>query len=174
MKYNPRLVILSFISLPLTLFTFLGLETELLTDYYLIPGAEWSLLKKGDTVKVLGKAGTDGRWYRCMALRDTDVKIPDLSLPPPSIVNALLPGTIIGQEKGVTTTAMSSRGGLSSQLQQDVVREEPLNEAMEEGLLKEDGRGEYKYKWLCSSLLPRSIHDQHATVKSWEWAWGRG
>ena len=34
-------------------------------DYYLIPGAEWSLLKKGDSVKVLGKAGgEDGRWYR--------------------------------------------------------------------------------------------------------------
>ena len=112
------------------------METELLTDYYLIPGAEWSLLKKGDTVKVLGKAGMDGRWYRCMALRDTDVKIPDLSLPPPSIVNALLPETIIGQERGAMAT--SSRGSLGSQLQQDVVMEEPLNEAMEEGLEEEE------------------------------------
>ena len=170
MKYNLKQVFLSFISFPLTLFAFLGLETELLTDYYLIPGAEWTLLKKGDTVKVLGKAGADGRWFRCMALRDTDVKIPDLSLPPPSIVNALLPGTIIGQEEKGTT---SSRGGLSSQLQQDVVMEEPLNEAMEEALEEEDGSlGEYKYEWLCSSLLPRYmyIHDQHATV---EWARGR-
>ena len=157
MKHNLKLVVLSFISFPLTLFTFLGLETELLIDYYLIPGAEWSLLKKGDTVKVLGKAGTDGRWYRCMVLHDTDVKIPDLSLPPPSIVNALLPGTIIGQEKGVTSTAMSSRGGLSSQLQQDVVMEEPLNEAMEEGLLEEDGRGEYKYKCHCGCAVGSSL-----------------
>ena len=114
----------------------IGLETELLTDYYLIPGAEWSLLKKGDTVKVLGKAGADGCWYRCMALQDTDIKIPDLSLPPPSIVNALLPGTIIGQEKGMTSStaagaAVLSHGGLGSQLQQDVVMEDPLNEAME-------------------------------------------
>ena len=100
-------------------------------DYYLIPGAEWSLLKKGDTVKVLGKAGADGRWYRCMAHRDTDVKIPDLSLPPPAIVNALLPGTIIGQGEGL----MVSHG--PSQLQQDVVMEDPLNEAMEEELDEE-------------------------------------
>jgi hypothetical protein len=116
------------------------LETELLTDYYLIPGAEWSLLKKGDTIKVLGKAGADGRWYRCMALRDTDVKVPDLSLPPPSIVNALLPETIIGQEK---VSSPPRGGGLgSSQLQQDVVIEDPLNEAMEEGDEGEEERGE--------------------------------
>ena len=96
-------------------------------------------------MKVLGKASVDGRWYRCMALRDTDVKIPDLSLPPPSIVNALLPETIIGQEKGVV--GMLSHGGLSSQLQQDVVMEEPLNEAMEEELEKEE-RGKQLYMWL--------------------------
>ena len=122
-----------------------------MTDYYLIPGAEWSLLKKGDTIKVLGKAGADGRWYRCMALRDTDVKVPDRSLPPPSIVNALLPETIIRQdpEKGITKGAVSSsqrgHGGLgSSQLQRDVVMEDPLNEAMEEGMEgeEEEDRGE--------------------------------
>lgn len=107
-------------------------------------------------MKVLGKAGADGRWYRCMALRDTDVKIPDLSLPPPSIVNALLPGTIIGQEKGPATTAgVSSRGGLrSSQLQQDVVMEDPLKEAMEEGLEGEEERGEHELTSFVSRPPP--------------------
>ena len=109
-------------------------------DYYLIPGAGWSLLKKGDTVKVLGKAGADGRWYRCMVPRDTDVKIPDLSLPPPSIVNALLPETIIGQElTGIVPT--TSLGGAGSQLQQDVVLEDPLKEEAEEGREDEGERG---------------------------------
>ena len=136
-----------------------------MTDYYLIPGAEWSLLKKGDTVKVLGKAGSDGRWYRCMALRDTDVKVPDLSLPPPSIVNALLPETIIGQdpEKGITTGAMSSQrghGGLgSSQIQQDVVMEDPLNEAMEEGVEEEEeeerGESVQAATYICSYAIAR-------------------
>ena len=104
---------------------FLGLETELLIDYHLVPGADWSLLKKGTVVKVLGKTRTDGRWYRCMVHRDVDVKIPDLSLPPPAVVNALLPGTIISQGNGMT--------GQSSQLQREVVTEESLNDiAMEE------------------------------------------
>ena len=95
-------------------------------DYHLVPGAEWSLLKKGTIVKVLGKARTDGRWYRCMVHHDVDVKIPDLSLPPPAIVNALLPGTIIGQGNGMAA-------GQSTQLQREVVVEESSNDvAMEE------------------------------------------
>lgn len=110
----------------------LGLETELLEDFYLVPGAEWSLLKKGDTVRVLGKARMDGRWYRCMAHRDTDIKIPDLSLPPPAVVNALLPGTIISQ---------GNNGVAPSQLQQEVMVEESLDDvAMEEAKEGENGK----------------------------------
>ena len=108
----------------------------MLIDYYLIPGAEWSLIKKGDTVKVLGKAGTDGRWYRCMAQCNVNVEVPGLSLPPPSIVNALLPGKIIGQ----TGSDTMSR---SSQLQHETVMEEPSEETAE----KEDGT--YIYMYTC-------------------------
>ena len=50
------------------------LESELLTDYYLVPGASWSLLKKGEKVQVLGKAQETG-WYRCMALRQAEIKL---------------------------------------------------------------------------------------------------
>lgn len=107
-------------------------------DYYLIPGADWSLLKKGDTVKVLGKAGGDGRWYRCMAQRrEINVKIPDLSLPPASIVNDLLPGAIIG--KGSTTNS-------SSRIQPQVtVEEESLDDVARE---EERGNGG-RYMYVC-------------------------
>ena len=100
-------------------------------DYHLIPGADWSLLKKGDSVKVLGRAGgDDGRWYRCMVHRHVDVKIPDLSLPPPAIVNALLPGPIIsqGNENG-SGVALQGSG-----LREEGMVEESLSEvAVEEG-----------------------------------------
>ena len=43
-------------------------------DYYLVPGAEWSLVKKGETVQIIGKARETG-WYRCMALRDSRIKL---------------------------------------------------------------------------------------------------
>lgn len=43
-------------------------------DYYLVPGAEWSLVKKGETVQIIGKTRDTG-WYRCMALRDSKVKL---------------------------------------------------------------------------------------------------
>ena len=43
-------------------------------DYYLVPGAEWSLLKKGETVQVIGKARENG-WYRCMAHHEAEVKL---------------------------------------------------------------------------------------------------
>ena len=50
------------------------LETELLMDYYLVPGAAWSLIKKGETVQVIGKA-KNNTWYRCMALRESKVEL---------------------------------------------------------------------------------------------------
>lgn len=43
-------------------------------DYYLVPGAEWSLVKKGEVVQIIGQARDTG-WYRCMALRDSKVKL---------------------------------------------------------------------------------------------------
>ena len=43
-------------------------------DYYLVPGANWSLLKKGEVVYVLGQAQETG-WYRCMALRQAQIKL---------------------------------------------------------------------------------------------------
>ncbi len=49
-------------------------ETELLTDYYLVPGANWSLLKKGEKVQILGKAQETG-WYRCMASRQAQIRL---------------------------------------------------------------------------------------------------
>eukprot|EP00731_Ephydatia_muelleri_P019504 Em0012g329a len=39
----------------------------LLSDFYLIPGAEWSLLKAHETVRVLGLLPNG--WYRCVATR---------------------------------------------------------------------------------------------------------
>lgn len=50
------------------------LETELLMDYYLVPGATWSLIKKGETVQVIGKA-KNNTWYRCMAMRESKVQL---------------------------------------------------------------------------------------------------
>ena len=44
------------------------METTLLSDYYLIPGAEWSLLKANETVNVTGLLPNG--WYRCVAMRD--------------------------------------------------------------------------------------------------------
>lgn len=55
------------------LFT-LVLETELLMDYYLVPGAAWSLIKKGETVQIIGKA-KNNTWFRCMALRESKVEL---------------------------------------------------------------------------------------------------
>ena len=49
------------------------LETELLVDYYLVPGAPWSLLKRGETVRVLGRASSG--WYQCAAMRNTAVNM---------------------------------------------------------------------------------------------------
>lgn len=43
-------------------------------DYYLVPGATWSLIKKGETVQVIGKA-KNNTWYRCMALRESKVEL---------------------------------------------------------------------------------------------------
>ena len=43
-------------------------------DYYLVPGAGWSLLRKGELVKVLGRAHETG-WYRCMALRKAQIQL---------------------------------------------------------------------------------------------------
>ena len=42
--------------------------TTLLSDYYLLPGVEWSLLKKGDHVEVLGRLPNG--WCQCRAMRD--------------------------------------------------------------------------------------------------------
>lgn len=59
-----------------------------------------------------------------MAHRDVNVKIPDLSLPPPAIVNALLPGTIISQLKGNRNAVVLE----DSQPQEETLVEEPLDE----------------------------------------------
>ena len=94
-------------------------------DYHLIPGADWSLLKKGSTVRILGRAGSDGRWYRCMVQREVDVKIPDLSLPPASIVNDLLPGTIIGNGRN-RSSGVQPHVTVEEESQDDVAREEEM------------------------------------------------
>ena len=39
-----------------------------------MPGAEWSLLKEGEKLQVIGKARDTG-WYRCMALREYKVRL---------------------------------------------------------------------------------------------------
>ena len=98
-------------------------------DYYLIPGADWSLLKKGDTVRILGMAGSDRRWYRCMAHREVDVKIPDLSLPPASIVNDLLPGTIIGNGNKISS-GVQPQVTVEEESLDDVAREEEMGECV--------------------------------------------
>ena len=53
-----------------------GLETVLLLDYYLVPGAKWSQLKLGETVKVLGKCANG--WYRCMACRSATFQLEEV------------------------------------------------------------------------------------------------
>lgn len=47
--------------------------TTVLEDYYLVPGVKWSLLKKGDSVEVLGKLANG--WYRCRANRDATFEL---------------------------------------------------------------------------------------------------
>lgn len=44
----------------------------------MLPGVEWSLLKKGETVEVLGKL--PGEWYRCRANKDTSYELEDLTI----------------------------------------------------------------------------------------------
>ena len=77
------------------------METELLIDYYLVPGAEWSLIKKGETVQIIGKT-RDNSWYRCMALRDSKVKLDrtPFSFMIRSIVNPPTPGGGAGLGEG--------------------------------------------------------------------------
>ena len=58
----------------------LVVQTELLRDYYLVPGAEWSLLKKGEVVQIIGKAKETG-WYRCMALREAKIELDKSTFP---------------------------------------------------------------------------------------------
>ncbi|XP_019854959.1 PREDICTED: uncharacterized protein LOC109583893 isoform X2 [Amphimedon queenslandica] len=55
--------------------------TKLLSDYYLVPGVEWSLLKKGERVEVLQKLPNG--WYKCRALRTADCKL--IEIPPTDI-----------------------------------------------------------------------------------------
>ena len=47
--------------------------TTLLEDYYMLPGVEWSRLKKGETVEVLGKLPNG--WYRCRANKDSSYEL---------------------------------------------------------------------------------------------------
>ena len=42
--------------------------TTLVKDYYLLPGVEWTVLKEGETVEVIGRLSNG--WYRCKAQRD--------------------------------------------------------------------------------------------------------
>ena len=39
-------------------------------DYYVVPGAEWSVVKKGESMSVLGRLPNG--WYRCAALREAE------------------------------------------------------------------------------------------------------
>lgn len=54
--------------------------TTLLNDYYLLPGAEWSLIKKGDHVDVLGRLPNG--WYRCRALKDVTYEFDNIPSTP--------------------------------------------------------------------------------------------
>ena len=42
--------------------------TTVVKDYYLLPGVEWTVLKEGETVEVIGRLSNG--WYRCKAQRD--------------------------------------------------------------------------------------------------------
>lgn len=42
--------------------------TTLVSDYYMLPGVEWTLLKEGEAVEVIGRLNNG--WYRCKAQRD--------------------------------------------------------------------------------------------------------
>ncbi len=50
-----------------------GFQADLLMDYHLVPGAEWSRLREGESVCVLGRLPNG--WYRCMALRRADCRL---------------------------------------------------------------------------------------------------
>ena len=41
----------------------------------MLPGVEWSLVKKGETVEVLGKLSNG--WYRCRTNKDTAYELED-------------------------------------------------------------------------------------------------
>ena len=55
------------------------ITTTLLEDHYMIPGVNWSLIKKGETVEVLGRLSNG--WYRCRANKDASYELEEL---PPS------------------------------------------------------------------------------------------
>ena len=72
--------------------------TTLLEDRYLLPGAEWSLMKKGEMVEVLGRLPNG--WYRCRAMRSASMELdtlPSSSTSPDPFTNGA------GQEKSEDT-----------------------------------------------------------------------
>ena len=67
--------------------------TTILEDYYLVPGVRWSLLKKGDSVEVLGRLANG--WYRCRANRDATFELGTF----PSLSEEV---ELMNVEKGIT------------------------------------------------------------------------
>lgn len=76
--------------------------TTLTEDRYLLPGADWSLMKKGETVEVLGRLPNG--WYRCRAMRSITM---DLKPLPSSLSADSMSDAVIAEDSETTT----DRGG---------------------------------------------------------------
>ena len=63
----------------------------------MLPGAEWSLVKKGEQVDVLGRLPNG--WYRCRALRDVTYKLEKI----PSTVEEM---NALNDGKGILNKAL--------------------------------------------------------------------
>lgn len=93
-------------------------------DYYLVPGAEWSLIKKGEVVQILGKAKDNG-WYRCMALRDSKVKLD--RTPFSFMIRSMISQPASGQ-KGEGQQEGAGLSGITPEMIEEVRREEEEEE----------------------------------------------
>ena len=64
-----------------------GTITKLVRDFYLVPGAEWSLVREGQSVSVLGRLANG--WYRCVALREAECQLEPIYAPSHSVISGL-------------------------------------------------------------------------------------
>ena len=55
-----------------------GVQSRMLQDHLLVPGASWSQLKQGDEVVLTGRLASG--WFRCLAQREVSAIVHDGSV----------------------------------------------------------------------------------------------